>query len=494
MDSEQARVVHDSSEVRWQRCDRAPARRPSAFGLHGNRRWMSILTAVALATASLALVMSGSAQAANVASSSLPTFWFSNVSRMVDGSLTSYWKSIGAPTPTDWVMIDRGAISALGRIDLHMTEPGSPNDRIQQGVLERSNDGAAWTSLGSFSNSNQWTVTPPAATTARYVRARPTATQSAWLVVREFSVAAGSSTTTTTSGPTTTAPGSTTSTTAPTTTTTTAPSPTGFPIEGKFKVSGGRAVTQTLITDSAGLTHTVFHPTTLGVNPTGYKHPVILWGNGTENTDPTPNRYSATLTHLASWGNVVVAPHSGQTGYGTEMVRGLDKIQALNNAVGSIFYQKLDNTRIGSTGHSQGASGSVNAMVKSNGRVKSTAAIAFVDPFFFNPADQMPNWSLVTKPLHFFAGSSDFLCSANAQTNYFNGVAGAAAKASVKGGDHNVIQQANNKMLGYLTAWFKYTLEADAFARGAFVTTAGVAPEINRNTTIWERQAQKNLP
>jgi F5/8 type C domain/Cutinase len=125
------------------------------------------------------------AAAADTASSSLGTSYGSPAA-MVDGDLGGVWKSWGAPATSDWVMVDRGSTLSLNQVDLYMTDPNSPNDRIQQGVLEISTNGTSWTSLGSFSNQNDVHVTAPAGTTARYVRARPTASQSNWLVVREF--------------------------------------------------------------------------------------------------------------------------------------------------------------------------------------------------------------------------------------------------------------------------------------------------------------------
>jgi len=426
----------------------------------------AVALVVCLAIAGVAVACHGPV---HEASSSMAAFSGTSPSSMIDGNLSTYWQSNRAPVAGDWVKLDRGAVLALGKVDLYMTAPNNPNDRIQNGVVESSVDGTSWTELGTFSSVNEVHLTAPVGASARYVRARATTANSTfWVVVREFSATANRVTTTTTTPP------------------------TGFPIDDRYRSPGGRAVSQTLITDSVGLTHTVFHPTVLGVSPAGFKHPILIWGNGTDNSDPTPNRYTETLTHLASWGYVVVAAHSGQTGYGTEMVRGLDAIQAMNATADNVFYGQLDTAKVGSVGHSQGATGAVNAMVKSGGRVMSTAAVAFVDAVWFNAA-QMPPWSQVTKPVHFFWGSSDFLCGESAQTNYYNGVPGPAAKASIKGGDHNVIQQADNQMLGYVTAWFKYTIEGDSFARGAFVVTDGVAPEISRNTAVWERQAQKGL-
>lgn len=64
---------------------------------------------------------------------------------------------------------------------------------------------------------------------------------------------------------------------------------------------------------------------------------------------------------------------------------------------------------------------------------------------------------------------------------------GPAAKAGVVGADHGGVVRPS---IGYVTAWFEYTLEDDQFARRAFV---GSPPQINTNPA-WANQAAKNLP
>lgn len=257
-------------------------------------------------------------------------------------------------------------------------------------------------------------------------------------------------------------------------------------VEAKYKVNGTWAVSTATGTDASGGPLTIFYPTNLGAN--GFKHPIITWANG---TGSTPTNYTATLTNLASWGFVVVASNSGQTGYGTEAWAAAQYMISRNTTAGSIFNGKLNTAKVGAAGHSQGATGAVNAMVKSNGVITSAAAVEFVDPFwFFGNTAQMPSWSQVTKPVFFLSATGDGLCTQSQQTTYYNSAAGPAAKAALKGGDHKVIQKANNAQLGYFTAWFLYTLQGDATARSAF---AGAVPELNGNTG-WTNAAERLLP
>ena len=46
-------------------------------------------------------------------------------------------------------------------------------------------------------------------------------------------------------------------------------------------------------------------------------HPIISWGNG---TGVSPSGYAWLLGHLASWGFVVIASESRNTGSGEEML------------------------------------------------------------------------------------------------------------------------------------------------------------------------------
>lgn len=69
-----------------------------------------------------------------------------------------------------------------------MAKPGSVGDYLHDGVLEYSVDGQSWQQLTTFSGKPDVTATAPAGTKARYVRARATAGQTNWLVVREFGI------------------------------------------------------------------------------------------------------------------------------------------------------------------------------------------------------------------------------------------------------------------------------------------------------------------
>ena len=256
-------------------------------------------------------------------------------------------------------------------------------------------------------------------------------------------------------------------------------------IETTYRAVGPWAVSTGSATAFGG-TYKLYYPTNLGSG--GFQHPILTWGNG---TGGTPSNYTGILTHLASWGFVVIASNSGSTGTGTQIRDGAYYLVNQDATPASMFYQKLDIANVGALGHSQGAGGALNATILSGGVITSTLTVALPDPFWWSTP--VPNMAAFPSggQIFFIRGTSDFLATESAALNWYNPVPGGAAKAAQKSAGHNEIQNANTRLKGYVTAWMMYTLRGDAYARGAFV---GSPPEINTNTAAWQQSAQKNLP
>jgi hexosaminidase len=119
---------------------------------------------------------------------SLPAYQSYLPANLVDGDVTSWFWSDGAPAVGGYVGVDLGAVRPLGAVDLLMANDASENDYLHSGVLEYSTNGSSWTPLLAFGGQNEVTASPPAGATARYVRARSTASQTYWLVADEFLV------------------------------------------------------------------------------------------------------------------------------------------------------------------------------------------------------------------------------------------------------------------------------------------------------------------
>lgn len=98
----------------------------------------------------------------------------------------------------------------------------------------------------------------------------------------------------------------------------------------------------------------------------GEKLPIIVWGNG---TCAWPEAYGPLLRYVASHGFFIVAPNSRWVGDAAAMKKGLDFAFAANDDSKSPYYQKLDTTKVGAMGHSQGSSGTAN--LASDPRVKA---------------------------------------------------------------------------------------------------------------------------
>jgi hypothetical protein len=104
--------------------------------------------------------------------------------------------------------------------------------------------------------------------------------------------------------------------------------------------------------------YTVFRPACF---KQGEKYPVITWANG---TCGLVAGYAPLLASLASHGFVIVASNSTWTNTvptdGVQL-RALDFAEALNADPNSVFYQRLDMTKVGAMGHSQGAAATETA-------------------------------------------------------------------------------------------------------------------------------------
>jgi pimeloyl-ACP methyl ester carboxylesterase len=203
-------------------------------------------------------------------------------------------------------------------------------------------------------------------------------------------------------------------------------------------------------------------------------HPIITWGNGTG----TPTMvYAPFLNHLASWGFVVVASNSVMTQSGRQMIAGVDYLIQQNNRPGSNFYNMIDTEHIGTTGHSQGGGGSINAAT--DRRVTCAAPVA-PSPGRIGQVDG---------PVFLVAGRRDSIVSAAlVRSTSYAPANGPTVFGIVNNMGHlNFIGNLGNAR-GYITAWFMYHLQGDEYAGRAFVGEC----EICRNNS-WQIDT-KNFP
>ena len=229
---------------------------------------------------------------------------------------------------------------------------------------------------------------------------------------------------------------------------------TGTQTLSRFTARGPHAVRTMSVTG-----YTIFLP-----NPLPSGSPTLTWGNG---TGGSPSSYSGLLNQWASWGFIVVASTSGSTGTGSQMVQGITVIQ--NGGFGASSY-------VGTAGHSQGGSGTVNAARDS--RVDCTMPIQ-PDTRFTARAD---GDDLTGKPSLILCGSSDGLapCGSSLSTSNGNGLFnesdGPVALVVRTGAGHFVPTGSGvNDFTGISTAWLVGNAFRDGPARALFF---GASPQI----------------
>jgi len=229
--------------------------------------------------------------------------------------------------------------------------------------------------------------------------------------------------------------------------------PSGCPSVGSnFSGTGPFSVTVT-----SGSSNTYYSPTNLGSNGCT-RHPVILWGNGTLTA---VSWYDGLLRHLASHGFVVAAANTSNAGSGSQMLQGLTQLSQWNGQSSNRFYQRVDLANVGSTGHSQGGGGAINA-AKNQG-VKTTAPL---EPWSQNQLGLQSSDTAM-----FFAGENDSVVPASSVRNRYNGVSIAAGYAELNGANHFTPLGNAGNFRGALTAWMRWQLMGDTTARGQFVGT-----------------------
>jgi pimeloyl-ACP methyl ester carboxylesterase len=236
------------------------------------------------------------------------------------------------------------------------------------------------------------------------------------------------------------------------------------PIEAAYSDAGPYTAKSKRVTG-----FTIFYPTQLEGN-----HPIITWGNGT--SAPTMV-YSPLLNHLASWGFVVIASDSVMTQSGDDLIAGIDYLIEQNETAGSEFYGMLDTGRIGTSGHSQGGGGAINAATDS--RVTCSVPIA-PSPGSIRQVDG---------PIFLVAGRSDFLVSAAlVRSTSYAPADGPTVFGIVDGMGHVAFTGNAGNARGYITAWFMYHLQGDEYAGEAFIGDCEICSKSN-----WEVES-KNFP
>lgn len=276
-------------------------------------------------------------------------------------------------------------------------------------------------------------------------------------------------------------------------------------IELKYTASGPSKpsrVTSDLTCDRKGNLCDIWYPADLTQRA---PLPAILWANGTADGPVEPRVYDFLLSHIASWGFVIIATRDSKTGYGDTVLDTLEYLRRITNDRGNRFYKSVDFDRIGVAGHSQGATGAINAMFKSNGKIKTAVAFQLPQQRWCSPTDLCvltENLEAASDGSIFYVGGTrDFIISPDKQwigsnlnslTAYYNATPDRLPKAKglVSGANHNDILgkpdcksaevggplTCTHGVVGYLgmpTAWLASQLMGSEEASDAFRTGRG---------------------
>ena len=122
--------------------------------------------------------------------------------------------------------------------------------------------------------------------------------------------------------------------------------------------------------EADGRTYYVYYPENIKSSKKTY--PVLSWANGTM---CPPDMYAGLLNELAKGGYIVIASSETMAADGSAQINALDFVIALNSNSSSLAYKKVNTSKLGVIGHSQGGRSSVNAAVKDS-RIKCVVSIA----------------------------------------------------------------------------------------------------------------------
>lgn len=243
---------------------------------------------------------------------------------------------------------------------------------------------------------------------------------------------------------------------------------------------GTGAYSAIMYTDNSLPTHTVFRPKNLSVFGVQNKLPIIVWGNGA--CANSPWEHINFLSEVASHGFLVIAigpmPEEGQRGGGrstsSQLADAIDWAIAQNNDSESVFYGKIDVSKIAVSGMSCGG---LQALETAPDPRVSTAIICN-SGILGNPGSGMPGMPALTKDhlaklhtpvLYLLGGESDIAYNNGMDDfNRINHVPVFVANMDVgHGGTYR--QPHGGEFAIVATAWYKWQLKGDEEA-GKFFT------------------------
>lgn len=197
----------------------------------------------------------------------------------------------------------------------------------------------------------------------------------------------------------------------------------------------------------------------------GERFPLLTFGNG---TFCSPTFYDTLIGHVVSFGYIVIAPNTSNTGSAEEMLKGVEWALAQDMQSGSPIFEKVNRDQIGAFGHSQGGAGTCRA--GADARIKTVVPLSGTTA----PAD--------IKGTAFFVTTGGEAMSSSGIETAFNNAKGPAVYGVTMSGNHDEYTDVeDDPMVSGLTsddakqsraavaAWFDWQLKSKAENKGLFV-------------------------
>lgn len=243
-------------------------------------------------------------------------------------------------------------------------------------------------------------------------------------------------------------------------------------IEYEFSKPIKNKIETVIFLDSDNKKYTAFYPKEIKS-----KVPIILWIN---NSNLNINDYEKSLKSLSSYGFIVCVPEDDVKGDGRNLSQIIRNLHKINKYKTLALYNKIDLEKIGLAGHGYGGCEVLNCLNKSNKDIVKSIFITSLPQIttikneysFTNKKDMIYNMKNISQPIFITAGSGNFdsfYSPSEAISEEINSIPAyvEAYGAIRKKYDNNLVN--NNHPLGYMNAWFAYTLKKDTTAANAFI-------------------------
>lgn len=277
-------------------------------------------------------------------------------------------------------------------------------------------------------------------------------------------------------------------------------------IEKKYAPMGSSEVAhKEIVSDNPKIgKFVIYYPNEL--TETTNKIPVVLWANGTGSNSET---YKSFLTHLASWGFIVVSNDDENTRTGESLNTSIEVLLKENENLDSPFYQKVDLDNVGIGGHSQGGVAVFNmATVQPHAEtIKTVYAVSATSSYHTNVFQDGWQYTIskVKVPTFLTAGAGAFdagtATSADQKSDEKAGIMQGITPLWSLEENFNLLTDVDKVYVrktnvdhgdsylqfdAYMTAWFRYYLMKDQEAGKAFF---GENPELSTNDNYQDFKA-----